>query len=205
MQSVLEAVSYTHLDVYKRQAPMIETHGAISLPEKNYTIHPYVLGVWLGDGNSREGMICSEDQEVIDRAVMLEGGKSTFSHQVNNCVHVRLGPNVRREIAAKPRHTLQGRLRKLDLLQNKHIPQEYLRGSIDQRIDLLQGLIAVSYTHLDVYKRQDMERTALHEVLHLLLSDFCWAAANTQDDFSDSVLAYEHDIINRLLKVIPAE
>lgn len=52
---------------------------------------------------------------------------------------------------------------------------------------------------------EDMERTALHEVLHLLLSDFCWSAAKTQDEFSDSVLAYEHDVINRLLKVIPAE
>ena len=37
---------------------------------------------------------------------------------------------------------------------DKFIPSEYKLGSREQRLALLRGLMAVSYTHLDVYKRQ---------------------------------------------------
>jgi replicative DNA helicase len=37
--------------------------------------------------------------------------------------------------------TVQGRLRTLGVLGNKHIPESYLRGSIEQRRDLLAGLL----------------------------------------------------------------
>ena len=49
-------------------------------------------------------------------------------------------------------------LRKLNLISNKHIPDIYLRADYNQRLDLLRGYMdgdgSVSYTHLDVYKRQ---------------------------------------------------
>jgi intein/homing endonuclease len=37
--------------------------------------------------------------------------------------------------------SLRGKLRGLGLLHNKHVPATYLRGSIDQRLDLLRGLM----------------------------------------------------------------
>lgn len=49
----------------------------------------------------------------------------------------------------------------------------------------------------------DVQALALHEVLHLMLSDFCWVSAQAKDDFADVVISHEHELINRLLKVIP--
>jgi hypothetical protein len=48
----------------------------------------------------------------------------------------------------------------------------------------------------------DMKALALHEVLHLLFSDFCWVAAKAKDDYADVVQSHEHAIINRLVRVI---
>jgi len=48
----------------------------------------------------------------------------------------------------------------------------------------------------------DVERLAMHEVLHLLLVDYCWTAATTGDHVSDAVVAKEHELINRLMGVL---
>jgi hypothetical protein len=43
---------------------------------------------------------------------------------------------------------------------------------------------------------------ALHEVLHLLFADFGWVIAQAKDEYADVVIAHEHAIIHRLIKVI---
>ncbi len=48
----------------------------------------------------------------------------------------------------------------------------------------------------------DVEVLAKHEVLHLLLADFCWTAAQSGKNCSDEVVSKEHEVINRLLGVI---
>lgn len=49
------------------------------------------------------------------------------------------------------------------------------------------------------------EKLALHEVLHLLLADYCLAASTLKDDMHDIVVAHEHSVIHRLMRVIPVE
>ena len=41
----------------------------------------------------------------------------------------------------RPRNTLTKRLRDLNVWDNKHLPEQYLRGSVSQRLDLLRGLL----------------------------------------------------------------
>lgn len=43
---------------------------------------------------------------------------------------------------------------------------------------------------------------ALHEVLHLLLADYSWTSATAKDDVAEIVVSHEHEIINRLIRVI---
>ena len=100
----------------------------LKLPKQDLPIDPYVLGVWLGDGRKRNGEISCNDPPIIDEIIArgYELGKDISSK--NNC----------------PQHTIIGlrtQLRKLDLLNNKHIPQIYLRASYKQRLDLLRGLM----------------------------------------------------------------
>lgn len=96
----------------------------LQLPTQSLPIHPYVLGCWLGDGNSRNGSIfCVEDellQHIRDCGYDLTqwGDKKTY-----NIVGIHK------------------QLRLQNLFTNKHIPPIYLRASVEQRLNLLQGLM----------------------------------------------------------------
>jgi hypothetical protein len=94
------------------------------LPGVDVPIDPYVLGVWLGDGHSYHAAFTSYDDEIV-LAVQASGQRVTGL--------------AREHQFGLP--GLKGKLRDLDLLQNKHIPTSYLRASEDQRRALLAGLL----------------------------------------------------------------
>jgi hypothetical protein len=48
----------------------------------------------------------------------------------------------------------------------------------------------------------DPERLALHEVLHLLLADWCETTAKLGSPIHDLVIAQEHAVLNRLMRII---
>lgn len=96
----------------------------LDLPALMLPVDPYVLGVWLGDGNRGRGVITNHDEdvwaEIRNRGYRLGELDSGHSRGVFGLV--------------------KG-LRRLGLLGNKHIPQSYLRASEEQRVDLLRGLM----------------------------------------------------------------
>lgn len=103
----------------------IELSKPIDLPEKDLVVPPYVLGAWLGDGTADEGVITCHDLEIVEK--------------IRAC-----GYTVKEHKATPGRFSILGlkaQLRGLGVLGNKHIPIEYLRGSIEQRTELLCGLM----------------------------------------------------------------
>ena len=48
----------------------------------------------------------------------------------------------------------------------------------------------------------DPRRLAMHEVLHLLLADFCVTSCKIGDAVDPLVMAQEHAVIHRLMKVL---
>ena len=108
---------------------------SFDLPEWELPVDPWLLGLWLGDGNSTNGyIICCPDDELHYRERVRAIGENwrvlNPGDQVLTC-SLAWG--------AKPR--LLTRLRELNLVNNKHIPTQYLRASQEQRLWLLQGLI----------------------------------------------------------------
>ena len=97
----------------------------VALPKKDLPLDPYLLGAWLGDGKSRDGLIYSADAEVVD-----EIKQAGYDIQ-----KTRSGKYEYRIYKIKPL------LRSLGVLGHKHIPKSYLRASKKQRIALLQGLM----------------------------------------------------------------
>lgn len=66
-----------------------------------------------------------------------------------------------------------------------------------------QALIRLTKVSEGDYGVNDsMKSLALHEVLHLMLADFCWIASKAKNDYDDIVISHEHTIINRLMRVI---
>ena len=93
----------------------------IEFGEKQLLIDPYTLGAWLGDGTSADGGFTTADPEMLDY----------FPYKI-------LNPKTRYKYTIKG---IRPKLRELNVLNNKHIPNEYLFGSVKQREQLLQGLI----------------------------------------------------------------
>lgn len=90
--------------------------------KKELLLDPYLLGLWLGDGSSHDSKITTVDDEILN----------AFSSKF--------------EIGCKDRITyyvkgMKPILRELNLLKNKHIPEDYMQASVEQRLELLKGLM----------------------------------------------------------------
>ena len=109
----------------------IYVNKELKTQEKHFTIPPYVLGVWLGDGTSNEPNIT---QSAEDAPLLFEHLKR-FGCSVGEAIKERNGSERRTLLG------LRHEFVKLNLLGNKHIPYDYTRGSIQQRLELLQGLM----------------------------------------------------------------
>lgn len=114
---------------------------ALQYDEKELLIHPYVLGAWLGDGDSTGARFSTNDIEIIEyiRQAGYPARKSTGRDPYLWLLtdgNDKFGKNN-----PKLKDCLASRLRKLDVINNKHVPDIYMQGSIHQRTLLLQGLM----------------------------------------------------------------
>lgn len=97
------------------------------LPEKDLPLDPYVLGAWLGDGTRGTGSI-TKPLHALFREIERRG--------------FNVGPlvgNVGNQ--SRTVYGIRGLLNSLGVLNDKHIPQAYLRASESQRLDLMRGIM----------------------------------------------------------------
>lgn len=98
----------------------------------------YILGSWLGDGSSRYAMLFSDDEEVVAE---WRSYAASVGLNLSREKGVTVGTyRVSSGDTQKPNRMMQD-LRDLSLLQNKHIPSEYLTASRSIRLDVLAGLV----------------------------------------------------------------
>jgi len=121
----------------------------LELSDANLPLEPYFLGLWLGDGDSRNATVCvgKDDLEATESLIADTGYKVSRCNTKNNTpmLYVTLKDSNYSGWGAttgKPNNrSVVGKLRELELLTNKHIPTQYLRSSKSQRLALLQGLM----------------------------------------------------------------
>lgn len=113
----------------KRKATRIRCAESPEISEKVLSIMPYTLGAWLGDGRSNRGCICGHIDDIELRTAIEQDGYniSYMKQQLNTVYFTVLG--------------LRTKLRENNLLENKHIPEEYFFSSTHQRMELLRGLM----------------------------------------------------------------
>jgi replicative DNA helicase len=117
--------------------------AAIELPERDLPLPPYFLGAWLGDGASAAARVTSTDPEVLLN-IEAEGLVTKPVGSTGMTYGVFLPEEDTAPAAGEcgaSHGSVRARLRTLGVLGNKHIPQEYLRASADQRRALLAGLL----------------------------------------------------------------
>ncbi|HEX6673856.1 MAG TPA: replicative DNA helicase [Actinomycetes bacterium] len=107
----------------------------LDLPARNVPMPPYALGAWLGAGHAMSARIATADPEVVvyleaDGLRVVPRGDLLYSLQLPERPPVELHHG-----------TVQGILRSLGVLGDKHVPMQYLRASERQRRSLLAGLL----------------------------------------------------------------
>lgn len=123
----------------------------IQYPDIQYLpIPPYALGVWLGDGNSHDSGITSAnyDCEEMKQHLLDCGVKSVFIQKpkgrdtistlyLDRKKEIDKDEDLNREIS----QTFIKKLRFLGVFNNKHIPERYMYGTVQERLELLQRLM----------------------------------------------------------------
>ncbi|MDP7706811.1 terminase TerL endonuclease subunit [Mycobacterium sp. TY815] len=93
-------------------------------PASDLPVDPYLLGAWLGDGATDAARITTVDAEVLahfGEHYDVRTPPGSITHSINGGFRVAL--------------------RALGVLGNKHVPDAYLTGSAEQRMELLRGLM----------------------------------------------------------------
>ena len=121
----------------------------IHWPKKDVELDPYLLGLWLGDGLSVgngfalnyktdfETLAYWENWALENGATITKNERYTFSIVSNKNKEAAVSGLCNRVEEAP----LKKYLRKYNLLNNKHIPNEYLTNDRDTRLKVLAGLI----------------------------------------------------------------
>jgi DNA-directed RNA polymerase beta subunit len=119
--------------------------SGINWEYKEVAIDPYILGMWLGDGFSSGYGFATADKELLDK--WIEWGKDNdatikhgerYKYRLSSTIN-----NTQHGIACNKteRAPLKKLLEVYDLVNNKHIPLEYLVNDRKTRLAVLAGII----------------------------------------------------------------
>ena len=131
---------------YKILVPM---QKAVQYPKKQYLIDPYVLGLFLGDGsfryqnNHKALMYSSSDKELVDHiSNTMNWNSKQYQNGSQYSWYFEFKNNSKGHKNVWVEDFLEGYSELLNTSsKNKFIPLEYLQGSIEQRFELLNGLL----------------------------------------------------------------
>ena len=117
---------------------------SVEYPEKDLKLHPYFMGLWLGDGFKNCKKICvnEDDSEILDWLKSYSDSEERFSYSLINNGPGQLGTkNVWRfslkDNTLKYKNNWWGKT----FRNNKHISNDYLINSRKNRLELLAGMI----------------------------------------------------------------
>jgi hypothetical protein len=110
-----------------RPLDRIALPGPVQREAQETGLVPYVLGCWLGDGHKRDGTISKPDAELFDH-IEACGYKVHPVQPSSNC-------------GGRTVSGLRGELAGYGLLNNKHIPAPFFGTAVEQRQELLRGIM----------------------------------------------------------------
>lgn len=114
---------------------------AINFNAQPLRIDPYFLGLWIGDGRKSDQRITNEDSEIVDYCEEYAGSigmkLTKTKKRGTNCWTLSISQKRRNNFG----DCIKKRMGELGILGNKKIPEVYLINSIENRLQLLAGII----------------------------------------------------------------
>ena len=126
-----------------RRASLFGYKVSVDFLGRDLPLDPYVLGCWLGDGASRDAEITiGKGSEPIIEKIRELGYPTSIRRHSPGSVQLRLSDGIQKHPYDPSRqYVIQSVMRRMGLLNNKHIPRDYLVNSRANRLALLAGLI----------------------------------------------------------------
>lgn len=111
----------------------------IEFPVQDIKINPYILGVWLGDGNCNDSRITNQEVEIKEyfKDFCFNNDYEFSCKKVEKINSYTL--NIKRKKGFTK--TFISLLKNENLIKNKHIPHNYLHNNRENRLQLLAGLL----------------------------------------------------------------
>jgi hypothetical protein len=113
----------------------------LDFPHNNFEIDPYIIGFWLGDGSAASPSITTIDPEIIDFFTDYFSDFNLLFKLNPNDITYRITSGKHGGINYPGKNRFLEYLREKNLLDNKHIPLEFIMTSRENRLRLLAGLL----------------------------------------------------------------
>lgn len=149
----------------------------VEYPYKDFSVDPYVIGVFLGDGCCKDTplTLSSQDEDLVKEVAGLLGAVNYRRVCKKNWSWIFEAPQSWNTVHQKGVHPIKN-FQTQDILPSeviagsgdKRIPAEYLYGSISQRWSLLQGLLDTDGTITKIKGRVSFSTTSTN-----LKNDVC--------------------------------
>jgi superfamily II DNA or RNA helicase len=153
--------------------------AAVDFPEQNLNsaLPPYLLGVWLGDGDSNGPVVTTTDGEVLGEVMQWAeccGLKMRVEQDKRRPslmrLHLTKGANLKGSFRYG-QNPVRNALKANNLINNKHVPLSYKTASRTQRLDLLAGLMDTDgYKHHEGFDYISVRKTLAEDVAWLCRS-----------------------------------
>ena len=155
----------------------------VEFQEQPILIEPYILGLWLGDGHSAVPALTNIDIPIIDAwknyasiinhkittSEMIERKTTTNQNETSYITTYHIVGNENKN--KKGGNILLNNLKQYNLINNKHIPIEYLQNSFENRLKLLAGLIDTDGSLSgDCYEISQKNETLSNDIMTLCRS-----------------------------------
>ena len=132
---IMTPEEYINKSSFVKQHLTRVTSKGIEMEDKFDGIPPYLLGLWLGDGRKAAFTILvnkEEEPEILEYLGMIAQMKK---------IKFELRKSDSPKIVEFAFKGINSELRKIGVYMNKHIPDQYMKSSIESRLQLLAGII----------------------------------------------------------------
>lgn len=142
----------------------------VTFPTVAVELDPYLLGYWLGDGNSRGTMISTQESYVLRHlshtcfpkmhpSLYLQYTGAQYDYRINSIYN---GPGS---------NCMMNFLRKNNLIQNKHIPRDYKCNDKNIQLQVLAGIIdSDGHYHDNCYEIFQKNEALLEDIIFVARS-----------------------------------
>ena len=124
----------------------------VNFPSKQVPFDPYIVGVWLGDGDSSTSAITNQDSKILDYLrIKLSEYNLVLNYYSGYTYRIAYDIHRKDNDSRNNKNQFLQVLKELNLLNNKHIPDIYKINDRNVQLELLAGIIDTdgSYSQKD--------------------------------------------------------